>query len=386
MALNELSNHNDLLLQQRQSSNRDVRILLQNVQTGDCNSNPTKQSSYSSNNTSSYKNRESTFSSAENEFDTRANYNDCDGDDDETTSFTPEHTCRNSQLRKKLETSNFETFIYNFNKIALGCYLKVMKASKPFWTLYSLDESIAYETNFEVIKNLNPQNSDECRLIYTLSDESFVENYIELMVLIHNTIVSKLYHLLNSTRIRVNLSGKHSKNAPHSDVTHLFRSFRILSLRHQKCQSKKVAQSQRDFQQNFNLLNVSPGLIKKQFNELIDIRGSFDIKQFQNKSGYDCFIECEMSYFKILKDPVHFGNDCHNVNFNLNTDAQRFSNKNSDYLNNTTNYWNEYLNTKLINQNNNAAFKFTDRDLSDIFLDNNMCQKPSCKSSSLSSK
>ena len=39
-------------------------------------------------------------------------------------------------------------------------------------------------------------------------------------------------------------------------------------------------------------------------------------------------------------------------------------------MDNTTNYWNEYLNTKLINQNNNAAFKFTDRDLTDLFLDN----------------
>jgi hypothetical protein len=41
-------------------------------------------------------------------------------------------------------------------------------------------------------------------------------------------------------------------------------------------------------------------IIQNRFCELIDLRVAFDIRQFQCKTGYDCFIESEMSYFKIV--------------------------------------------------------------------------------------
>lgn len=353
-----MSTQNELVLLQRHASNRDVRILLKNS--------PNKR--YFQANNLPNKNEpslSSTQSSADTDYELKYAYEEDYG---ETRRTDQQHKSKKSNFIKKIDMENFEIFLYNFNRIALGCYLKVMRAQLSFWNLYSLDENIAYETNFEAFKNLNPSKSDEKKLIYYLKDESFIENYIELIVCIHNKIVSKLYQILNNPLMRVNVSIKNSQ-VPEDSQSHIFRSFRILSLRHLKKKSKKhnsPKSDHSDFQHSFNPANASTDLIKQNFNELIDIRGSFDVRQFQNRTGYDCFIECEVNYFKILNTSHH------NLQNQINkTKTNKYKKNLTDNKNvaNPTNCWNEYLNTKLINQNNNAAFKFSDGDLSDLFLE-----------------
>jgi len=51
---------------------------------------------------------------------------------------------------RRFENKNYQTFLYNFNKIAAGCYLKVMQAPQDLWQLYSLDKHVQAETNFNL--------------------------------------------------------------------------------------------------------------------------------------------------------------------------------------------------------------------------------------------
>ncbi len=385
-----MSNQNDLVLMQRQTSNRDVRILLKTSS----NLNKNKQAFQSSNfaNKTKQNKHESTLyaSSLQSSADTDYDFNyDCEEDNPDTTSINQENKNRYSNHSKKIDTENFEIFLYNFNRIALGCYLKVMRAQLSFWSLYSLDESMVKETNFDVLKHLNPAKIDEKKLIYCLKDENFIENYIELIVLIHNKIVSKLYQVLNNPLIHVHLNLKNTSKSSDDSRSHLFRSFRILGLRNLRTKSKNANSqhiNQSDFQHNFNPSSVNCDLIKRNFTDLIDIRGSFDIRQFQNKTGYDCFVECEMNYFKIQKNkPVPQqqarADTCKS---NLTGNKHVFKRNNIDYFDYSTNCWNEYLNKNLINQNNNAAFKFTDNDLSDLFLEN-LSKKSTYHSATISS-
>ena len=83
-----------------------------------------------------------------------------------------------------------------------------------------------------------------------------------------------------------------------------------------------------------------------------------------------------MNYFKILNTSHHNPQNQINRNKTNKNKKNLTDNKN---IGNPTNCWNEYLNKKLINQNNNAAFKFSDGDLSDLFLDN-MSKKSSYQS------
>jgi len=367
-----------------------VRILLKTSS----NLNKNKQAFQSSNfaNKTKQNKHESTLyaSSLQSSADTDYDFNyDCEEDNPDTTSINQENKNRYSNHSKKIDTENFEIFLYNFNRIALGCYLKVMRAQLSFWSLYSLDESMVKETNFDVLKHLNPAKIDEKKLIYCLKDENFIENYIELIVLIHNKIVSKLYQVLNNPLIHVHLNLKNTSKSSDDSRSHLFRSFRILGLRNLRTKSKNANSqhiNQSDFQHNFNPSSVNCDLIKRNFTDLIDIRGSFDIRQFQNKTGYDCFVECEMNYFKIQKNkPVPQqqarADTCKS---NLTGNKHVFKRNNIDYFDYSTNCWNEYLNKNLINQNNNAAFKFTDNDLSDLFLEN-LSKKSTYHSATISS-
>jgi hypothetical protein len=164
--------------------------------------------------------------------------------------------------------------------------------------------------------------------------------------------------------------------------------------------------------------SINSDLIKSNFNELVDIRGAFDIKQFQNKTGYDCYIECEMNYFKIKKDKLTNSNSNSNNSNLLNNDSgpkhkqscklqemalreqaarEQFMNSNFNkininttnskadhlnYVNNSNIHWNEYLNKSLINKNN-SAFMFTDNDLSNLYFDNMKSAKNSFTNSQL---
>jgi len=51
---------------------------------------------------------------------------------------------------RRFENKNYQTFVFNFNKIAAGCYLKVLQAPQEMWQLYSLDKQIQIETNFSM--------------------------------------------------------------------------------------------------------------------------------------------------------------------------------------------------------------------------------------------
>ena len=57
----------------------------------------------------------------------------------------------------------------SFNKLATIVvkwpHFSSMRAQLSFWSLYSLDESMVNETNFDVLKHLNPAKIDEKKLM-----------------------------------------------------------------------------------------------------------------------------------------------------------------------------------------------------------------------------
>lgn len=142
----------------------------------------------------------------------------------------------------------------------------------------------------------------------------------------------------NSTRVHFKAFEAHKVDFSSKKVgdTHLFRTFRVIGLRKQKNHLLKTSSrrhgmshhhhhhhtprnhhhhnhknSNQQQQQSKGLANF---LLQNDFNEVVDIRASFDIRQFQNRSGYDCFIECEFNYFRIYH---HMCNHMHH-NWNSN--------------------------------------------------------------------
>ena len=169
-------------------------------------------------------------------------------------------------------------------------------------------------------------------------------------------------------------SNESKSHAKKNSERHLFRSFRILGLRQPKNKFKKSSfRKYSDISSSFvKFERKPPSSIDHQFNDIIDIRSAFDIRQFQNKSGYDCFIECEMSYYKILDDEssntacvncqneLNFRNKMNLINniqtTNLSSDftGEKF---NVDHLN--------YVDLNLLTKHN-TAFKYTDNDLTQL--------------------
>ncbi len=131
--LNSLSRRNGLLLHRSQSTSRDVRILLptqieialeHNHQT------PIKQTRFNID---------------------QQNSQVVDENDDDAL-ILGEVNCypKPDTNYRRFENKNYQTFLYNFNKIAAGCYLKVMQAPQDLWQLYSLDKHVQAETNFNL--------------------------------------------------------------------------------------------------------------------------------------------------------------------------------------------------------------------------------------------
>lgn len=305
--LNKLSMANKLSIYKRQTSFRDVRILLPLISSNSTNS----SSSYTSSSHSSeaYNNTKSGFTIYS------KLKRDKSGDNQAGKPFV--HFCH-----EHLEDRNYNTFVYNFNRIALACYLKVLQASKSTWSSYSIDHNMDLNTQFTLINE--PDNKDKL-IEGSLNDDEFIKSYLSLMIKSHNQILAKLADVFKATTTCA------KRNDPATE-RHVFRSFRILSLRKPKVSasshhtsfsptkpvglikkggdlpgSHRTGQhvwhsSKRTRPTTFeNNCSRTPDAImtKNRFCDIIDIRVAFDLRQFQNRTGYDCFIEAEFNYFKV---------------------------------------------------------------------------------------
>lgn len=163
---------------------------------------------------------------------------------------------------------NHELFIKNFNNSALACYLKLLEASDFWWNAYSLSPNQRYSTNFRSISSKIDASVDE-----NLLDDEFVANYLNQMVKIHNQNTKKMNMTLNASR---------NKNDKCS-VRHLYRSFRVLGLRRSSNCPK--------------LNKIMYG--RYGFNEIVDIRTTFNINLLNDHSGYEYSIDCELSYYQL---------------------------------------------------------------------------------------
>ena len=264
--LNELSQTNNLILYRKQVSNREINIKL-----------PENRYSFiqrSESDSPSYNNNENYTKLIISASVSSSNYNNNKEDEDDYYVQKANKLLLNKKgntISNQFENNNYETFLYFFNKAAIACYLKLMKASQTIRAYYSTSQDDLSQTNFQIIN----ENKTEKRLNHYIKDEEFITNYINLMVSMHMQIASQLYKQLN------NSSNSNGNNK------HVFKSFRIIGLR-QKRKNKL------DF--------------RRKFTDLTDVRVAFDIKQFQNKTGYDCFIDCEFNYYKLTSSSVSLFN------------------------------------------------------------------------------
>jgi len=368
--INELARSNRLVLCKRQRSNRDFRILIKNDE----------YESQSKDNF--YRNNFSKLNSYRSEMDSACTFDE------------------------SLRSKNYKKFLYNFNKLATACYLKVLKAKDNLYSKYNVSTSLEKDTNFYVIESSPTVNEHELRLL--LEDDEFVENYSHLIFELHNKVASQLNKNLNKTlpvnkSFYENLSSGSSiftestegsslpRDSPFSDFgysksatkikkpqsendVHLFRSFRIIGLRHpitttatktintSRASSSKYSKLSTNDDQTLsskNRLKVEP------VSEIVEIRCSFDIKQFDNRSKYDCFIECELSYYKVQpesvaakKRPSNIYNHCSlestHQNQQQKNSQQRYNhtNKCETHRNNTDSQYFNFLDANLTNSTN----------------------------------
>ena len=285
-ALNELSQTKNLLLHRRQLSNRNTRITLPNRFSF---YNDEKFKFKSSSSGSSSHRTESPYI---NMFDNlNENYTNltsqCDDEDTDDYFIHDSRTAfrlRNERLFYQFENNNYQTFLYFFNKAAIACYLKVMKAPQNVRYYYSAGQDDP-QTKFSVLND----NRDEKRLNHYIKDEEFITNYVNVMINQHMQIVHRLYKHLNAD---INFHLASTKPDQKESTRHLFRSFRIIGLRQKR---KKSGNHNR----NSNLYDFH-----RLFTDVVDIRSAFDIRQFQNRTGYDCFVECEFNYYKLADSSI----------------------------------------------------------------------------------
>jgi hypothetical protein len=333
--LNKLSSQNQLILCRRQLANRDVRILLPSFFSSSTPENNSTSINYSSNFSSSSSDSSSP-SKAENSLRVYTKLDEEEVDDDDDDQFDAikrQNSCTktpNLQIlyRNLIDDKNFNTFLFNFNRVAHACYLKMFQSSHALWNRFSLDKKFEKNTNFMLLKN-EPKLGENAAS-NSFRDEEFLKNYINILVNLHNQVVSKLYLSFNNETF-INCKNKYSnkQNNCYTD-RHIFRSFRILSFRkprfdylrkHSKinnsCFSDDLKIDELNNMQNekeiyYNLDNAysNKHYMNKNYlhnsnsqnsiyTDLIDLRVSFDIRQFYQKTGYDCFIESEFSYYKI---------------------------------------------------------------------------------------
>ena len=285
-ALNELSNTKNLLLHRRQLSNRSTRITL-----------PNRFSFYNDEN---FKFKTSSSGSSSHRADSpytnmfenlNENYTNltsqCDDEDTDDYFIHDTRTAfrmRNEKLFYQFENNNYQTFLYFFNKAAISCYLKVMKAPPNVRFYYSAGHDDP-QTKFEVLN----ESRDEKRLNHYIKDEEFITNYLNVIVNQHMQIIQRLYKHLNAD---VNFHLASTKPDQKDNVRHLFRSFRVIGLR----------QKRKRMEDNNRYSNLCD--FHRLFTDVVDIRSAFDIRQFQNRTGYDCFVECEFNYYKLADESI----------------------------------------------------------------------------------
>lgn len=137
--LNHLSRSNSLLLHRSQSTSRDVRILLPTqieISIEDAQEIPGKHIRFHSPTTSKLKFNQDRITVVD------------ENEDDMLIHGQNHFYPKPDTSFRQFENKNYQTFLYNFNKIAAGCYLKLLKAPQEIWQLYSLDNHLQSETNF----------------------------------------------------------------------------------------------------------------------------------------------------------------------------------------------------------------------------------------------
>ena len=180
---------------------------------------------------------------------------------------------------------NYEKFLYNFNQLSNACYLTALQADESTWNLQKVPLSLAKDTNFYVIQSSPTIN--ERQLKRTLGDKEFLASYSEKLDKLQLDVSNSLCKNLNSHQKHVNSEfGVLSTDVSGEKDIHVFRSFRILGLRHRINKFESIESN----------LRVDP------FSEIIEIRCAFDIRQFSSRNAYDCFVECEISYYKMASD------------------------------------------------------------------------------------
>lgn len=149
--LNTLSRKNALMLHKSQSTSRDVRILLPTQIQISVEDNeestvmPDKKTRFGVSQTSTYNSSKSYKSRGMN-----SSFDMVDENEDDYLILGQNHFYPKPDTSyRQFENKNYQTFLYNFNKIAAGCYLKLFKAPQDLWNLYSLDKHLQEETNFK---------------------------------------------------------------------------------------------------------------------------------------------------------------------------------------------------------------------------------------------
>lgn len=216
----------------------------------------------------------------------------------------------------------------------------MLRASGRLWSAYEIEKEQDSSTNYSNVNVASLSRDEERHLRSAIDDDEFIKTYLDVVISAHNQVVNKLYTALNTnhntTRVHFKAFEAHkldfsSKKVASGD-THLFRTFRVIGLRKQKqptnltkSTSSSSAASKRNnhhvsfsrhhqnsssFIRNNNTKSLANFLVQNDFNDVVDIRAAFDIKQFHNRTGYDCFIECEFNYFRI------YHHMCNHVHYN----------------------------------------------------------------------
>lgn len=120
---------------------------------------------------------------------------------------------------------------------------------------------------------------------------------------------------------------------------------------------------------------TNSNILDEKFSDVVDIKSAFNIRQFHNKTGYDCFIECEMNYYKIMNEcSCERGIKSRLIPSNDYTSKGTNSNHilKSDFHNNDRLvYDNKSFVDKSLLTKNNTAFKYTDNDLKALYNNSN---------------
>lgn len=81
-------------------------------------------------------------------------------------------------LPNKHDAQNYEAFLFNFNKLALACYLKVLRASGRVWSTYDIEKEQDSSTNYSNINVASLSREEERHLRSAINDDEFIKTYL----------------------------------------------------------------------------------------------------------------------------------------------------------------------------------------------------------------